>query len=434
MNFKLSRIALLLGLAMFLTAVGGIVATYFVAKDEFRDVLDRDLKTQSKLLIELLEDGYLAVDESDFNDLLEDVFEFDDEETIWVNVFDIDRSVHYSNLDNALPLLGLENTEVDLQFDDHAWLGYQRVADSFAVQLLRRDDYLDKVREEILEDIATPILITSFVYLLLLAILIALALLPLTRLSRQLQGRNANSLEPLIFAAPVQEVALFRDTLNGLLRDVAVVLKRERQFADDVAHELRTPLTTLKLELANLRPDYPAVKSEVDRLSALVGQLLTLARVEQGHWQQNFESVRLDRICEQQLANLAPILDDAGIEYELELQRVSLSGDQVLLEVLVQNLVRNVVQHCGAGTMLRITLDRTSDSSMLQFTDNGPGIDAAHIASLNAGSARLDSRGDGLGLGLSICRKIADSHGAAIQFLPNANGNRGLTVRIEFPA
>jgi two-component system, OmpR family, sensor histidine kinase QseC len=433
-TIRLSRIALLLAATTVLTALGGVLATYFVAKDEFRDILDHDLKTQSKLLVEFVASGRISFSDPDIADLLEAVFEHEGEETIWVNIFDRTTGAHLSNLEHDLPVQQSASGDVHLQWNGHDWRGYQRTSGDLTVQLLRRDDGLDEVQDEIFEDIATPMLIASGINLLLLAALIGFTLHPVAKLGRQLANRSANSLSPVIVRTPAKEIVVLRDTLNHLIGEVESVLMRERQFANDVAHELRTPLTTLKLELVGMEPDVAVLKSEVDRLAQMVGQLLTLARVEQGFWRKHFSSIELHALCEQELRRAAPSLDSGNIEVGTDLNPATISGDSVLLEILIQNLISNVLRHCAAGTKLTVRLLQIDGQSVLQFIDNGRGIEAAMLRHLNGGLRALDSRGEGLGLGLSICRKIAEVHGATLTLRTNRDGTTGLTVEIVFAA
>ncbi|GEM_PF-3521807 len=434
MTVRLSRIAVLLALVLVLTAVGSAVATYVVAKHEFRAVLDHDLRKQSKLLLGLIRKGQLSPADPDFNGLIEKVFRSQDEEAIWVNIYDTDAEQHVSNFANDIALGQSDNGKIELELDGNRWYGYQRADGPIVVQLLRSDDHLAAVQDEILEDIQTPLMITGGLNLLILFALIGMTLWPLIRLGREIEERSPESLAPLTVRSPAHEVMVFRQALNRLMSDVNDALGRERQFANDAAHELRTPLTTLKLELSGDQPDLGVVKSEIDRLADLIDQLLTLARVDQGHWRRNFKPVDLEALCSTELERLEPGLVDCGITLETRLGHAQVRGDEVLLAVLLQNLVANVLRHCGSGSRLCIDLATREGAATLRIADDGPGIDPTRLENLNAGSARFDSRGEGLGLGLSICRKITDLHGATLTFSPSRDSESGLTVEIRFPA
>ncbi|HNP35633.1 MAG TPA: ATP-binding protein [Woeseiaceae bacterium] len=433
MKIRLSRIALLLAFSTVLTGVAGVAATYIVAKDEFRELLEDDLKSQSRLLSKLLASDANALTNKELTQLLSDVFEEDDEDTLWVNVYDRHSGQLASNLRHELPAPDGDHHELTLQLDGHTWEGRQREEGPLLVQLLRRDDYLEHVREEVLEDIATPVLAVGAINLLLLATFIAMVLRPVTRLSRQIETRNADSLEPLSVKTSTLEVAVLRDTVNRLISGIDEVLTRERQFANDVAHELRTPLTTLKLELASNDPDLETLKYEVNRLTQLVGQMLTLARVEQAHLRQSFKAIQLDQLCLRELERLRPRIDAVEMQVQTSLAPLTVAGDEVLLGSLFSNLLLNVIHHCAPGTEIAVSLEQVTGAVRLSVEDNGPGIEASQVERLNKGFTRMDSRSSGHGLGLAICRKIAEVHGATLTFLARDDSVTGLRVQLDFP-
>jgi signal transduction histidine kinase len=445
MTFRLSHLALLLAVTIAVTAVGGVVATYRVADREFRDILDEDLEIQSEFLAEFLSERKRLPDRQDLQELLEDAFEPDeDEDTRWVSVYDTRTGLHVSNLPHDLALESNADRLVERTFDGHTWRGYQSEEDDVVVQILRRQDLFLDVRKDILEDIITPALVGGAVNLLLLAILISYFTWPLTRLVRQLEIRSADSLAPIELRTPAREILVLRDALNRMMSGVDTVLKRERGFASDVAHELRTPLTTLKLELANPEPDTRAVREEVDRLSRLVQQLLTLARLEQGQWRKQFEPVELVPLFGRVVERFRRKFAEAGMTLHSELAEAAVEGDATLLDILLQNLLNNILNHCPAGTTAAVCLETVAHPAparerqhggylRLRVSDTGPGISSEMRRQMSRGFKRLDSKSEGFGLGLAICRKIAEVHGASLQFLSREDGRPGLVVEVAFP-
>lgn len=433
MTLRLTHLGLLLALSTVLTGIAGVTATYIVAKHEFRKLLDDDLETQSQLLSEMLESGTRDLPPDELGKVLNEVFDADDEDTLWVNVYNRQTGELVSNLDHDMPIPDDDDDSLKLEFHDYTWEGTQREGKQFLVQILRRDDHLKNMREDVFEDIATPVLVAAGINLALLGLFLAMVLRPVSRLSRQLETRSSDSLVALSVKTPTHEVAVLRDTINRLIDNVNDVLSRERQFANDVAHELRTPLTTLKLELASAEPDTAALKFEVNRLTQLVSQMLTLARVEQGHMRQSFEAVDLQALCTQELNALSSSLEAAGMKAVSVLTPQTVSGDKVLLAVLLRNLLLNALHHAQSGTEIIVRLEREENRVRLSVADNGPGIDSARRAALNAGYHRMDSRSSGHGLGLAICRKIAEVHGASLTLKAREDGNQGLLVQVSFP-
>jgi signal transduction histidine kinase len=434
MTIRISTIAGMLAAAIVLVALGGIASTWLIAGREFRDVLDEDLEQQAELLAELvLRDSGRLSDEA-FGELLASAFEDDEEETVWVSIYDLATGRLQSNFEHDLPLESDEDGTVTREFADHGWRGVQEREDGVVVQLLRRNDLFDEVREEMLEQIVMPALIGGLVTLLLLSGLIGLTLRPLSRLTREIESRDAASLDLLATKAAAREIRVVRDSINGLLRGIDGLLQRERQFASDIAHELRTPLTTIKLELGGADPDLASIHSEVDRLAALVEQLLTLARLEQGQWRSRFEPVPLDQLCASVVDALRPRLISSGIGIETRLEPAAVTGDPTLLEILLRNLLLNVVLHCPAGTEAGVALAVADGKARLCISDDGPGMPAATRERIRAGFTRLDSRGEGLGLGLAICQRIVAAHGGELRFASAAADGTGLVVEVVLPA
>ena len=433
MTFRLSHLALLVALSIVAAAAGGVFVTWKVADAEFRDVLDEDLENQGELLAELLASYGDELDAGELRDLLEDAFEPEGEESLWVTVYDTRTGSSISNRPHDLPLTDPDRDTIRRAFDGHDWHGYQSDEDHIVVQLLRREDLYREVQAQVIEDIVTPAVAGSLASLLLLGLLIGFSLWPLTRLARQLEARNSESLEPVRLATPAREIQVLRDAVNGLMGGVADVLARERRFAADVAHELRTPLTTLKLELGGPEPDLAAARAEVGRLSRLVEQLLTLARLEEGQWRRHFQAVALDELFSTVVERQRETLRRAGIHLETRFAPAGVEGDPVLLEILLRNLLDNVAAHCPPGCRADVVLGINGGIPLLSVSDTGPGIDEDRRRRLSQGAARLDSRSGGHGLGLAICHRIAEVHGASLVFEARPDGRPGLRVEVRFP-
>lgn len=432
MTFRLSHLAALLAISIVAAAAGGMFATWRIADEEFRDVLDEDLENQSELLAELLASKNVDLDSEALEDLLDEAFEPEGEETLWVTVYDLRSGRSVSNFPHDMPLGDGDRELIRRSWRGHDWRGYQSDEDHIVVQMLRREDLYREVQAQVLEDIVTPAAIASALSLLLLGALIAFSLWPLTRFARQIESRNGDSLEPLRLNAPAKEIRVLRDALNRLMQGVADTLGRERQFASDVAHELRTPLTTLKLELAGPDPDLPAARAEVDRLSRLVEQLLTLARLEQGQWRQQFAPVPLDELFTRVVQRYEDRFRGARMTLDARLAPATVAGDPTLLEILLRNLLDNVLRHCPPGTVAEVVLEGAGGGARLTVSDSGPGIDEDQRRRMSQGFTRLDSKSEGLGLGLAICRRIADVHGASLHFEAPPSGTPGLRVVVVF--
>jgi signal transduction histidine kinase len=433
MTFRLSHIAALAAVSILLVGLGGIAATWLVADREFREVLDDDLEQRANLLGEIVTRTPMRLDDEHFAQLLADVFVDNEEETLWVSIYDRATGQLLSNFDHDLPLESKVDGALRRELGGYGWEGVQSRVGDIVVQLLRRDDLYDDVRDDMLEQIVAPAFLGGVATLLLAGALIALLVKPLTRLSRELEARGPDSLHRLTTATPAREIVVLRDSINGLIAGIEDALRRERHFVSDVAHELRTPLTTLKLELASAEPDLAAARAEVDRLARLVEELLTLARLENGRVRKRFERLALDDLCTGVVASFRERYLARSMRLEERISSpVFVEGDATLLEILLRNLLRNVLDHCPDGTRVEVMLSAWGGRALLRVADDGPGIAAETRERLPAGFARLEGR-SGAGLGLAICQRIVAVHGGELRFLA-AEAGSGLVVEVGLPA
>ena len=414
--------------------IGGIAATWYIADREFRDVLQDDLEQQAELLAELMADQVPDMNEDAVLDLLADAFEDDDEETVWVTVYDKRNDRILSNLPHELPLESDDDGRVVREFSGFGWHGVQDSEGEIVVQLLRRNDVYSGIQEELLEDIVTPAVSGGIMVLMLLALFVLMTLVPTTRLARELETRDAESLKPLVSGARVHEIRVLRDAINGLMSGIAVIIERERQFASDIAHELRTPLTTIRLELGADTPDLDVVAAETKRLIRLVEGLLVLARLEQRQWQSRFDQTDLAAVFEGVVERFREVFSHSELSLTASLESASVPGDAALLDTLLTNLLENILRHAAGASVASVTLRRLPDSVVLTVTDDGPGIEPDTLARMGDGFTRLDSRADGFGLGLAICHRIVAVHGGEIRFRQPFDGSSGLVVEVLFSA
>jgi signal transduction histidine kinase len=215
----------------------------------------------------------------------------------------------------------------------------------------------------------------------------------------------------------------------------------EERFAAYVAHELRTPLATQRalLELTLASPlSNPASWRDIaeDVLDACLQQerlleaFLTLARSRCG-------LARRDRIDLGAIAHAALCAyDRSRLESIVVLKPAVISGDCVLVERLVANLVSNAIRHNLPGGRIEVTTRTSARQASLVVANTGPLIAAAELGRLFQPFHRLDSHAqlpsDGLGLGLSIVQAIAGAHNASVTAEALRGG--GLKVDVCFPA
>jgi two-component system OmpR family sensor kinase len=247
-----------------------------------------------------------------------------------------------------------------------------------------------------------------------------------------------------------------RDELADLGRDFDTMADRLRALMDaqrrllhDVSHEMRSPLARMQaaIGLSRQQPEkIPAtlvrVEREVERIDSLVGELLTLARLDAGVGAAKPEELSVDGLT-------ADIADDARFEAQAVGRDVAfeggaeaiVEGNPELLLRAIENVIRNAVKHTAPGTTVtvRSTLVPETRQWRLEVLDHGPGVPADQLETIFEPFFRgADGSADGHGLGLAIARRVVQTHGGTIRAFNRDPGadegvSSGLRVEIMLP-
>jgi signal transduction histidine kinase len=231
-----------------------------------------------------------------------------------------------------------------------------------------------------------------------------------------------------------------RDSLAGQRE----ALKRQREFAADASHELRTPLTVIRSSVEHLRrhADEPVrtvgdaledIDDEVEQLTAMVGDLLLLARSDSGAISLEAVPVDLDDIATDAAAALRGPAEAKQVTLLVDPQPAPTIGDPTRLRQLVTVLIDNAIRHSPDGGSVRITVRRAGDLVTIAVEDQGKGLRPEDLPRVFDRFWRApDAPSGGTGLGLAIAKWIAERHGGAI-----SAGNRpegGARFEVDLPA
>ena len=237
-----------------------------------------------------------------------------------------------------------------------------------------------------------------------------------------------------------RRVVIFSDDQTALLR----LDRARKEFLSNVSHELRTPLSSIKLMLETVleAPEQeardlfvPQALAQVDRLTALVGQLLEQARAESGQLKLNVRDVDLEEIARPIVASFDQQAANKGIELELTaLRPVRVEADPDRLAQVFVNLIDNALRHTPGGGRIRVEVDARDSDAVLRVRDTGEGIpyrDLPHIFERFYVVDRSRKRGSsGAGLGLAIVKGIIDAHGGAISAESMLGRGTAFTIRL----
>jgi signal transduction histidine kinase len=238
---------------------------------------------------------------------------------------------------------------------------------------------------------------------------------------------------------PRDELRELAETFDEMLGRLQAAFEGQQRFIANASHELRTPLAVMRatadVVLGNpdstpgdLRGMAADIRAAVDHAEHLIGALLILARNERG----------LTVSEEVDLATAAEdVLDTADLgdrRVHATLEPAVISGDPVLAERLIANLVDNAVRYNTAAGDIWISTRTTAGSSQLTVANTGPVISPADAVRIFQPFQRLSDRTsqDGSGLGLAIVASIAAIHGGTVTARPRDDG--GLSVTVTIPS
>ena len=289
--------------------------------------------------------------------------------------------------------------------------------------------------EEMAENLAWPALGLLAMLGLLSWLLIRRLLRPLEDTAMIIDAKSPHDLTPVRAQNPPRELQPILAALNALLARLAQALDSERRFTADAAHELRTPLAALRMRVQLIERELKLpgahlkqLRADLDRCTALVENLLALARLEPRTEPLVRETVDLNKL----LDNLN--LQTANIQLERALAVPMVQAAPVLLASALRNLVDNAARYGGEGVRVRIeTMPLPQGGVRLAVRDDGVGVPPGQRERLGERFFRVLGTGQtGNGLGLSIVARIAALHGARLHFEDGLDG-RGLSALLDFP-
>lgn len=255
------------------------------------------------------------------------------------------------------------------------------------------------------------------------------------------EGRLETRVQPLM-GARRDEIADLGQDFDAMAQRLQQLIGAQQRLLHDVSHELRSPLARLEaaIGLARQNPERSAemlgrIERESERLNVLVGELLTLARLEAGAGEVARERVDLVEL-------VAAIADDAQFEARSHGRDVALyaQGEFVadvgaeLLYRAFENIIRNAVKYTAEGSVVEVTVAPGADALHVTVADRGPGVpDAQRDAIFQPFHRVPGSDGAGFGLGLAIARRAVESHGGHIAATARDGGGLVLSVTLPRP-
>ncbi len=282
--------------------------------------------------------------------------------------------------------------------------------------------------------------------------LVRQSIAPVIEMSREAGEISAENLgQRLSVRGRRDEVGQLGQVINDLLARLDHSFEQQRRFMADASHELRTPLAIVRGEAevalskddrspAEYRESLSILHDESKRLTKIVEDLFTLARVDAGQVAVNFAPVYLDEIVSDAIRSMRVLADQRQVAITIDGgAEMPFDGDESLLRRMILNLLDNAVKYSHRGGKVVVNLLSTGDKYQISVSDNGIGIPDEDQPKIFDRFYRVDrarSRSDetatsGAGLGLSITRWIAEMHGGKIVLVSSTAD--GSTFSVIFP-
>jgi signal transduction histidine kinase len=257
----------------------------------------------------------------------------------------------------------------------------------------------------------------------------------LTAAAREASEQNLS--QRIALRGPRDELRELADTFDTMLERLDRAFTSQRQFIANASHELRTPLTVMRtaMDVVLAKPEptreellsmTAEVRQAADHAERLIEVLLILARNDQA------------RVLTEPL-DLAAVAEDAlegrtsdGITTTTTLDEAPVTGDRVLLERLVANLLDNAERYNVAGGTIAISTATDNGASVVRVVNTGRVVPAEQVDRLFLPFARLDdrTRHEGFGLGLALVSSIATVHSGTVLATAASTGGLDITVRL----
>jgi two-component system sensor histidine kinase CpxA len=243
------------------------------------------------------------------------------------------------------------------------------------------------------------------------------------------------------------EIGALGRNFDRMAEQIEALVNAQRDLLGDVSHELRSPLARLTVALGLLQHASPAEVSEyasrigieAERLDKMIGQLLTLTRIDSGVEFTRRETFDLTNLVQEVAADGDFEARARNREVKVvKADQLAMSGFPEMLRSAIENVVRNAIRYAPTGTPVEVSLDRVPPDSganaVLKIRDHGAGVSPRLLSEIFKPFHRAsdgNANGQGAGLGLAIAERVVRRHDGTIRAYNASDG--GLVVEITLP-
>ena len=229
------------------------------------------------------------------------------------------------------------------------------------------------------------------------------------------------------------ELGELTESINHMADSLQSMLEAKRQLLMAISHELRTPITKAKLRMEFMpeSDEKDQLKEDINEIDLLISDLLEAERLNNDHSALVSERVLLANFVRSIAESFKS--NNGEIEIEIPVNDLEFEIDKLRIRLLITNLLNNAVRH-GKGNLINVAVSFSGDRGIIEVKDNGEGISEEHITQITepfyrADSARQRNTG-GFGLGLYLCRLIAQAHGGEMIIVSQEGQGTQITVNL----
>jgi len=276
-------------------------------------------------------------------------------------------------------------------------------------------------------------------------VLAGMLIRPIRRLTTASRQLAAGDLHQQVPVTSQDELGQLTSTFNKMSSDLFNADQKSKRMTADITHDLSTPLQIISgyIEMLEgseitLSPErIEVIKTEIDHLRRLVGDMTTLTQAESGGLEMQLQPIEPANLIEYVRRTYEPIASQEGIEINVDLGEnlPLINVDEGRMIQVLKNLVDNALRYTPAGGTIRISADMSEDVQ-IRVSDSGNGIDPEDLPFVFDRFYRADKNRTGnagkMGLGLAICRALVEAQGGSIT-VESGGIQTGTTFTISLP-
>jgi len=242
------------------------------------------------------------------------------------------------------------------------------------------------------------------------------------------------------------EFSQLGEAVNNMTTRLEQVDNSRQEFVSNVSHELKTPLSSIKVltESILLQQNVPEemyreflvdINSEIDRMTAIVNDLLSLVRLDYNGAKLNIDEIDMNRMLRDIVKRLNPLAENKNIELSYESSKeVTVEGDEVKLSLAISNLVENGIKYTPMDGKVKVSIDADHLDCFITVQDTGIGISEEEQTKVFDRFYRVDKTRDretgGTGLGLAITHSTVLLHNGSVKVISGEGKGSTFVVRL----